>query len=311
MLNYFANNNHFAPHKNNPDIPVIDSMTGVLISCETKPGKNSSGSWIVVRLRIDNDYANLYFDSSNIEPQTLDNIVYFHNRRINVQCSKGKPIIAVVEDADSEMTIRAELLKGVASGNIKTDELPALMGFLKGEYDLFEQWMLFKKKIENDNLAKVQEDLTGEASKLQDSISQVKNELKEMEDVHEVVKRERDALLKELNSTLMILQGEDSLQGSHFNSIAAHYSDELVSVENSYHGLIDSLQKAGSRKGIYVICGNTIHRIHHLFLESKGRAYLLGTEQEFNKTNPKKVKEIIDKISEMQNRTKSFKEYLL
>lgn len=299
MPNYFANNNHFVPHKNNPDLPVIDSVTGLLISCDTKSGNNSSGSWVVVRLRIDNDYTNLFFDSSNIDPQTHDYLFLFLNKRINVQCSKGKPIISVVEGADSEMTIRAELLKGVASGNIKMDELPALMEFLKGEDKLFEQWMLFRKKIENDGLAKVLEELTEMASKLQNSISQEKNKLKEMEDVHEVVKRERDALLKELNSSLMILQGENSLQGSHFDSIFAHHSDELIPIENSYHGLIDSLQKAGSCKGIFVICGNTIHKIHHLFLESKGRAYLLGTEQEFNKTNPQKVKEIIDRIREI------------
>lgn len=298
MANYFVNRNKFVSPKNEADPSVLDTLTGFLEYYETRPGNNASGIWFVIRLKTEEAYANVFFDPDNIGLDTPGLLEELKGQRIRLQCKNGKPLIQAI-GFESESEIRADLLKGVAAGNISAEDLPALFAFAKGEEALFEKWSIFKKQIENEGLEKVRETVGENASRKQRSIEQEVAKLEELGKIYDTVLQEKDAVLRELQSALMLLQGEDSLQGTR--AIYYHGANpEIVSIGNGYHELISAFQKAGTRKGIYVICENKIHLIHHIFLEEKGRAFLLATEKEYLQTKPEKVKEIIDTVEGMR-----------
>ena len=294
MANYFVNRSRFVPPKNETDLSALDTLTGVLEYYEKRPGNNASGSWFVIRIKTEETHANIFFEPENVGPDTPELLDGLKGRRIRLRCKNGRPLIQTI-DADSESEIRAEMLRGVAAGHITVEDLPALFAFAKGEDSLFEKWSVFKKQIESEGLNKTRETVDENVSRMQRNIEQEKAKLNELEEIYNSVIQEKNAMLRDLQSALMLLQGEDSLQGT----CSAYYhgeTPETIPIGNGYRDLVSAFQKAGTRKGIYVICENKIHRIHHIFLEDKGRAFLLGTEKEYLKANQEKVKEIIDTI---------------
>lgn len=298
MANYFVNGNKFVPPKNETGLPILDEITGLLVAYDKRTGNNSSGYWIIIRIKTVDDYINVFFEPDNVDSSTMGLLEMLNNKSLRLQCQNGKPLISIC-DADIR-SVRAGLLKGVAAGHIKTEDLPALLEFYNGNDETFEKWTLFKKQLDNEGLNNVKNQVAEEISQLQIKIEQEKRNLNELKDVYSNVVREKESLLKELNSALLLLQGEEHLQGTYDYYLNGD-SEEMVPIGSGYNSLVSAFNKAGTRKGIFVICNNQIHQIHHVFLEEKGRAFLLGTQREYLKASPEKVKEIIDKLEGIKN----------
>lgn len=298
MATYFINGNKFVPPKSDQDIPALDSITGVFEFCDTKEKNNGYGYWLVMHLKVLDEYFYVYCTLSNVNTETFEVLGKVHGKRIKLTCENGCPL---VQTLDPDYEFRVTLLKGLASGNIKKEDLPALLAFAKGEDELFEQWSLFKKQLEAEGLEDVKNQISEAISKKQKEIERDKERLHKLHEIESTVNSEKDALLKELSTSLRLLEGEESLRGT---CVYYGYGDteQMIRIGNGYQNLISALSKAGTRKGIYVISGNKIHLIHYLFLENKGRAFLIGTDKEYLKTKPEKVKEIIDSIDKVQHR---------
>ncbi len=295
MGTYFARGNYFIPPKSDVNHLKLQELSGVLVHIDTRPGKSPSGQWIVIRINTRNDIINVFLDPKETTPDIFAIGHVLLGRTITLQCKEG--VVSLLPSAElSEMSVRADLIKGVSLGNLKSEDLPALIEFSKGDDKQFKQWLLFKQHLENEGLAKVEKKLEDTNSELQEHIELERRKMKKLEEEYDVVIKEKQALLSELYTALMLLNGEERLNGFGCATVFGLDTEELVPIKNGYQGLVAALQKAGTREGLYVICKNTIHQIHHIFLENKGRAYLLGTEKEILKTKPEKVKEIIDRI---------------
>lgn len=294
MPNYFANGNRFRPPRKETELPILDSITGVLEYCDIRPGNNPSGRWFIIRVANDDGRFNAYFDPEYISSDDIRLLESLQNRKIKLFCEKGIPVINVIS-VESEGDLRAELLKGLAAGKIEKEDLPALLEFGKGDVALFAKWQLFQKQIHQEDIVKAREEIDQDIEKTLADIKQLKAKLGNLKCIHQEITEEIDDMLSELFSALTFLQGEDGLQGTKATSYSRH-SDNLVPIGEGQVKLLEAFEKFKTRKGVYVICGNTIHKIHHAYLEDKGRAFLLGSSREFLRSNPDKVKEIIDKI---------------
>lgn len=295
MPNYFANGNRFRPHSNETGLPIIDSITGVLDSFISRSGNNPSGYWFIARVVCGDETFNVFFDPENVNNDDIQRFEFLQTKRIRLSCKNGMPFFNE-ESVDSEWAIRAELLKGVTAGTIKMEDLQALVEFAKGNDMLNEKWQLFKKKTEEEGLEKVKEEMDKEVEKEQAAIEQKTALRNYLRGVYKDVLNEVNETLRKLNSALIFLQGEDYLQGTKATISYSSLSNNLVPIYDGYNHLLDAFEKFRTRKGVFVICGNTIHKIHHAFLEDKGRAFLLGSSQEFLRSKPEKVKEIIDEV---------------
>lgn len=94
----------------------------------------------------------------------------------------------------------------------------------------------------------------------------------------------------------MFLQGEDYLHGTYNNISLGVESDNIVRIDNGYKKLIEAFENFKTMKEVYVICENKIHKIHHAYLEEKGRAFLLGSSKEYLKNKPAEAKKLVDRI---------------
>ncbi len=242
-------------------------------------------------------YSNVFFEAYDRESsnELQDGL---KGKRIQLRCYNGKPSIQAAAPY-SESEIQADLLKGVIAGTIKVEDLPALRAFSKGDVSLFEEWSVFKKQIESKGFEKVKEEVEENASRIQGRIKQEEAKLEELGKVYHDILLKKEAILAEISSALMLLQGEEGLQGTcsiHYH----HDTPEIVRIGDGYDNLNSAFQKAGTRKGLYVICENKIHKIHHIFLEEKGRAFLLAEEKEYLKKGPENIREIIDTVEKLQ-----------
>ena len=295
MPNYFAHGNKFFPPKGEKDRTSLESVSGFLISCDTRPGNNTSGYWFVFRLKKNDDYYNIFFEPSNIDDADLDRYITLRGKSVTIRSSNEKPIIGVV-DIESEDSLRATLLKGVASGNVQAEDLPALLDFSKGKDGQFEKWLLFKQQVENDGLSKTKETIAQKAREEQKSIDREKAELDRLLELYQSVSEEKNKVLQMLVSEIVFLQGEDGLEGTNSMTYYGDNADNLVRIDHGYQNLMEAFERFKTRKGVYVICDGHIHLIHHAYLEDKGRAFLIGSSKEYLKTKPEEVKKLVDKI---------------
>ena len=292
---YFANRNRFNPPKGEKELPVLNAITGTLVSFDTRPGNNSAGFWFVFRMKKDEDYINVYFSLDEIDEADLSQYAFLRDRTVTLRSNNEKPFIDLV-DVESEGSIRAELLKGVAAGTIQKEDLPALLEFAKGNDELNEKWSLFKQEIDNEGLAKIKENIIRRTADEQEAIDREKAKLEQLQEIYQDVIEEKNAVLMEMNAALMLLQGDESLHGSHTSVSFGPGSNSLVRIDNGYNKLMDAFQKFKTMKGIYVICDDKIHRIHHAYLEERGRAFLLGSSSEYLKRKPEEVKKLVDRV---------------
>lgn len=294
MPNYFANGNRFRPPKKETGLPTLESITGVLDYFDIRPGNNPSGSWFVIRLLADDDSFNAFFKPDCISEEDIDLLESLRSRVIRLGCRRGVPVINVIS-VKYEGDLRAELLKGVAAGTIDKEDLPVLLEYAKGNDDLFALWNIFKKKNANDDMEKVRDGLEKDIERTQAEIERLTAKRDHISGIYLDTMEEVEKMLAQITSALIFLQGEDGLNGTKHTFFTRH-SDNLVPVYDGYHNLLDAFEQFKTRKGIFVLCGNSIHKIHHAFLEDKGRAFLLGSSTEFLRSKPEKVKAIIDEI---------------
>ena len=106
----------------------------------------------------------------------------------------------------------------------------------------------------------------------------------------------RSELLRELEDALVLMQGEDHPQGTGRSGLNGVGTENLVSIDTGYNNLLDAIEKFRPQRGIFVICGDEIHKIHHAYIEEKGRVFLLGSTQEFNRRGREASREIVDRI---------------
>ena len=293
MHNYFASGNIFRPHKDT-GLPILDSISGTLDYFDFRTGKSASGRWFVLRITNDENSYNAFFDAEYIGRDDIDLLESLRSRVIRLGCQRGIPVINVIS-AQYEGDLRAELLKAVAAGKIAQEDLPALLEFSKGNDEKFALWNLFKMKIGNDDLEKVKNDLELDIESMKTMVERLTAQRDRLYDIYQEVINDMNAKLEELNSALIFLHGEESLHGTAFMSYGNH-TDNLIPVNDGYCNLLEAFEKFKTRKGVFVICGNTIHKIHHAYLEDKGRAYLLGSSREFRTSKPEKIQGIIDEI---------------
>ena len=293
MHNYFASGNIFRPHKDT-GLPILDSITGALDYFDFRTGKSASGRWFVLRITNDENSYNVYFDAEYIGHDDIDLLESLRSRVIRLGCRRGIPVINVIS-VKSEGDLRAELLKGVADGTIDKEDLPALFEFYKGNNELFGKWQLFQKFIEKEGAAKLNDNLEKDIKSAQATVERLTAKRDHINGIYLDLMEEVEKMLDQITSALIFLQGEDGLHGTKHTFYTRH-ADNLVPVYDGYNNLLETFGKFKTRKGIFVICGNTIHKIHHAFLEDKGRAFLLGSSTEFLRSKPEKVKAIIDEI---------------
>lgn len=298
MANYFANGSRFRPHKNDADAPVLESITGTLVSWDTRHGNSSSGKWLVIRIKKDDDYINCFFDTDSFIDADYDLLDRLKNRTITVSSEKSSPVINSI-NVKSEGSIRERLLEGVAAGRVNKDDLPALLEFAKGNNELFEKWNLFQKQLETENLEKRKEDFAILASDYQEAIEEDNQKISKLKEILKSVESELERVFAEIQSDLVFLQGDDWPEGFHHYLPHLPTSKNLIRIGERYHQIADAFDKFKTQKGVYVICDGKIHLINYAYLEEKGRAFLIGESKEYLRTKPEKVRQIVDDIYEV------------
>ena len=292
---YFASSGRrFNPPKG-AGLPKLNKITGVLLDARSNPQKNTDGHWLIIRLMTDDDFISVYFAQDIVLSDDLDLLNSLHGRTITLRNASGTPTINLIS-IESEGSIRAELLEGVKAGNYKMEDLPALLEFSKGNDDLFEKWQLFKQQLENDRLASVREEVNQGTEALHTAIDRQREIVDELDAIYREVFDEKMKLLHDLEEALVLIQGEEYPQGSSRSGLNGIGSKNLVQISTGYNDLLQAIQMFRSQKGIFVICGDEIHKIHHAYMEDKGRVYLLGSAKEFNKRAHEKSRKTVDRI---------------
>ena len=92
------------------------------------------------------------------------------------------------------------------------------------------------------------------------------------------------------------MQGEDYPQGTGRSGLNGLGTENLVHIDTGYNKLLQAFGQFRPQKGIFVICGDEIHKIHHAYLEDKGRVFLLGSSLEFNRRGREASREFVDRI---------------
>lgn len=297
MPKYFANKNQFTPSKTDMEngLQPLDSITGTLVTINIRPGNSNSGFWLVFRVKKDYGYTDVFFDAICAGESEIDRYEFFRGKAVTIKSVNESPSIETVGTESAE-SVRASLLKGVAAGNIQTDDLPALLEVAKGKDVPFEKWSLFKQQIENEGLAKVKEELAKDADKYTAVIEEEKAQVSQLKQLLSEVDAEKEKMFEELFSALMFLQGEEYLKGTGLGISSDSRPENLVSIGNGYTGLIASFEKFKTKKGVYVVCEDKVFLIHDAYLEKGGRAFLLGASKEFSRSKAEEVRQLIDRL---------------
>lgn len=299
MPKFFANKNLFTPSKTDLEngLVPVDSISGTLATTNIRPGNSASGFWLVFRIKKDYGYTDVFFDASTLSSgeTEIERYEILRGKAIIIKSDNGCPAIEMA-GAESDDSIRACLLKGVATGNIQTDDLPILLELAKGKDVPFEKWDLFKKQIENEGLAKVKEEFAKDAEEYKEAIDQGKDQVSQLKKLLDQVYAEKKKMLEELYSELMFLQGEEHLKGSYYSLAASNCPENLVPIGNGYTGLIAAFEKFKTKKGVYVVCEDKIFLVHDAYLEKGGRAFLLGASKTFSRAKAEEVQQLIDRL---------------
>lgn len=297
MPKYFANKSQFTPSKTDLEngLQPVEFITGILSSVSIRPGNSSSGFWLVFRVKKDYGYTDVYFDALNTVEPDIERYEIFRGKVVTIRSANERPDLDTA-GSESEETVRASLLKGVAAGNIQMDDLPILLEIAKGKDFPLEKWTLFKQTIENEGLEKTKEDIIKKANAVREEIEREKAKLSRVKALLCEVDAEKDKVLGELYTALTFLQGENSLESGRIRFAAAYRSDNIIPVGESHGALMDAFEKFRTKKGVYVVCGDKIHLIHSAYIENGGRAFLIGTSKEYLRTKPEEVRKLTDKF---------------
>ena len=290
---YFANGSRFNPPKR-AALPILYEITGKLIDARPKP-RNNDDYWLIIQLMTDDDLVSVYFAQKAVLATDVDLLNSLYGRVVTLRSKSGNPEISTIS-VKSEESLRSRLLDGVIANQYKMEDLPALIAFSKGDDSLFEKWQLFKQQIDQEGVAKAKEELNQKNTKLQSAIDREWEKWHELNAIHQEVFEKQQELLRELEDALVLMQGEDHPQGTGRSGLNGVGTENLVSIDTGYNNLLDAIEKFRPQRGIFVICGDEIHKIHHAYLEDKGRVFLLGSAQEFNRRGREASREIVDRI---------------
>lgn len=297
-LNYFAGENTFS-NKNDSTLPECESLTGIFISSVMKSGNSPSGYWRIFKLKANEDVVNIFFNWDKIKMVDQDWLDSLSGKSVTVRCNNGTPSINA-NSLETECDIRTKLLKGVVAGTVKMEDLPALLEFAKGNDSLFAEWMLFKQKIKNKGLETIKGEIAEETKSVQYSLDEARSNLEKVKNLNRDIKEEKVVLLKESYSDLLLLQGEEVLEGTT-GSCAMPLSENLIPIADGYNTLMEAMTKLKTRKGIFVICNNSLHKIHYAYLENKGRAYLIGSTRESKIKKDENIMQLIDRFFDLSH----------
>lgn len=292
---YFADEGRgFNPPKES-NLPALREIVGTLLDAHTKPRQHIKGYWLIVRLMSRDVVISVYFSQENVLSRDLDILNSLRGRAVTIRNNSGAPEIGTIE-VKSEESLRARLLDGVIASRYKMEDLPALIAFSKGDDSMFEKWQLFKQQIDQEGIAKAKEEFSQKNAKLQNAIEREWEKWNELNAIHQEVFEKQQELLRELEDALVLMQGEDYPQGTDRSGLNGVGTENLVSIDTGYNNLLDAIEKFRPQRGIFVICGDEIHKIHHAYIEEKGRVFLLGSTQEFNRRGREASREIVDRI---------------
>ena len=292
---YFANGGRkFNPPKES-NLQALHEIVGTLLDTRTKPRQHIKGYWLIVRLMSRDVVISVYFSQENVLSRDLDILNSLRGRAVTIRNNSGAPEICTIS-VKSEESLRSRLLDGVIANQYKMEDLPALIAFSKGDDSMFEKWQLFKQQIDQEGVAKAKEELSLKNTKLQSAIDREWEKWYELNAIHQEVFEKQQELLRELEDALVLMQGEDHPQGTGRSGLNGVGTENLVSIDTGYNNLLDAIDKFRPQRGIFVICGDEIHKIHHAYLENKGRVFLLGSAQEFNRRGREASREIVDRI---------------
>ena len=274
--------------------PILYEITGKLIDARPKP-RNNDDYWLIIQLMTDDDLVSVYFAQKAVLATDVDLLNSLYGRVVTLRSKSGNPEISTIS-VKSEESLRSRLLDGVIANQYKMEDLPALIAFSRGDDSMFEKWQLFKQQIDQEGVAKAKEELGEKNTKLQGAIDREWGKWYELNAIHQEVFEKQQELLRELEDALVLMQGEDHPQGTGRSGLNGVGTENLVSIDTGYNNLLDAIEKFRPQKGIFVICGDEIHKIHHAYLEDKGRVFLLGSAQEFNRRGREASREIVDRI---------------
>ena len=288
MITYFANNgNVFSPSKEDTNSPRRDTLSGKLEACNISQGNSMSGYWLIFWLRCGNETIKVFFDYNKAGNDVdLASYQLLVDHEIKLGNLGGKPVIEDVIDV-TVASVRTILLHGVAWGHITMNDLPVLMDFFEGKHVDIEMWNTFKGLADIEGLEAVKKTIQEKKEMLETEIKEIDDDLKVLNTVYNRLEKEISKERASIEEAIVFLQGEDS-DTSHLDS------ENMVLVSEGYGNLMDAMQKFKSRKGIYVLCRGELHRIHHAFLEEKGRVFLLGSSREYHGITPEALNEIIN-----------------
>jgi len=274
---YFANGGRrFNPPKGS-NLPVLYEITGTLIDARSKP-RNNDDYWLIIQLMTHDDLISVYFAQKAVLATDVALLNSLYGRVVTLRSKSGNPEINTIS-VKSEESLRSRLLDGVITGQYKMEDLPALLAFDNGDDSMFEEWQLFKQQISQEGVAKAKEELSQKNTKLQSAIDREWEKWYELNALHQEVFEKQQELLRELEDALVLMQGEDYPQGTSRSGLNGVGTENLVSINTGYNNLLDAIEKFKPQKGIFVICGDEIHKIHHAYIEGKGRVFLLGSAQ--------------------------------
>lgn len=295
---YFAKKHNFHPGVKDPDVVDVAIIEGVLSSWRTQKGNSRSGVWLIFEVRNADDVTDVvYFDAGFLTSDDSAILDGYLNRRISLRSNNGIPAVSVIEIADSGRT-RERLLDAVAEGKVNAEDLPALLAFTNGDEHLFEAWKLFKRQMEMEGLERMKEKIEGQIAGCQKDIEKKKVELGRLKNVVVSVRGEREKMVAELHSDLLLLQGEENLHGANSYGFGRG-TRNMIPVGTGYNKLVEAFNRFRTQKGVYVVCDGKLHLIHHAYLEQSGHAFLIGTSKEYLRTKPEKVKAYIDQMNEI------------
>jgi hypothetical protein len=290
---YFANGSRFNPPKRTA-LPILYEITGKLIDARPKP-RNNDDYWLIIQLMTEDDLISVYFAQKAVLATDVDLLNSLYGRVVTLRSKSGNPEICTIS-VKSEESLRSRLLDGVIANQYKMEDLPALIAFSRGDDSMFEKWQLFKQQIDQEGVAKAKEELNLKNTKLQSAIDREWEKWYELNAIHQEVFEKQQELLRELEDALVLMQGEDHPQGTGRSGLNGVGTENLVSIDTGYNNLLDAIEKFRPQRGIFVICGDEIHKIHHAYVEDKGRVFLLGSAQEFNRRGREASREIVDRI---------------
>ena len=295
MKLFFANKNKLVPPRKEGGYTGVGSVTGKFMSYDEINGNNTAGCWAVFHLMNSNEVIKVYFDPYGITQEDKEMYDALKGYGVTLRSNNGRPVI-YQESADSEETIRAHLVKGVAEGHLNPDELPALLEFAKGNDTMMEKWALFKQEIEEQGFSAVKERISKEIEDTKTAIEKERATLEKLKNILDEVTDEKRRVTKELNDSLIFLHGEESHNGWYWGTIRCYEQEGLVAIRDGYNSLIEAFEQFKTRKGIYVLCDGKLHLIHHAYLENKGRAFLIGTSKEYKGTKPEVINNILERL---------------